>query len=497
MKRTLALILAALLALTTVALAQGDASAPFEETFTFSLIEPLSQQEEGNMIDRAIEEALNVKIERTLVPNSGYEDKLNVLLASAKLPDLVQMRGNVDNAWITQEAILPLNDLLDKYGQDYLKAWEGVEPYLYDDGKTIYSMKRRDAFTFGYSNCIRQDWLDKLGLEMPTTLDEYIEVLRAFKTKDPNGNGLADEIPYVAGTGALRTFAEAYGLLGNMYLQDGKVVTQYDSEHFFPYVQKMAELYAEGLIDMEFSARTDEVRAELMAADQGGSSFANGNAMTEITQALRANGKTDALLSVLLPIEGPGGRHIGGRNPGGKALCITVSAKEPEKLMHYMNFYWTEKGIELTNFGIEGVTFTRNEDGSRTLLPGYNTFAEARKVGISKDSSTMYWHPDSFIQLLFEGATLDTMDDVVEQSYLAYTTNSPYAYIALPGAVTNTPTNTEKSADIWTPLADMTNNVIMGLNTEDELRSLIAELHEYGIDQILQEANDNYALLMN
>ena len=182
MKRTLALILAALLALTTVALAQDDASAPFEETFTFSLIEPLSQQEEGNMIDRAIEEALNVKIERTLVPNSGYEDKLNVLLASAKLPDLVQMRGNVDNAWITQEAILPLNDLLDKYGQDYLKAWEGVEPYLYDDGKTIYSMKRRDAFTFGYSNCIRQDWLDKLGLEMPTTLDEYIEVLRAFKT---------------------------------------------------------------------------------------------------------------------------------------------------------------------------------------------------------------------------------------------------------------------------------------------------------------------------
>ena len=161
--------------------------------------------------------------------------------------------------------------------------------------------------------------------------------------------------------------------------------------------------------------------------------------------------------------------------PGGKVLCITVSAKEPEKLMHYMNFYWTEKGIELTNFGIEGVTFTRNEDGSRTLLPGYNTFAEARKVGISKDSSTMYWHPDSFIQLLFEGATLDTMDDVVEQSYLAYTTNSPYAYIALPGAVTNTPTNTEKSADIWTPLADMTNNVIMGLNTEDELRSLIAE----------------------
>ena len=70
-------------------------------------------------------------------------------------------------------------------------------------------------------------------------------------------------------------------------------------------------------------------------------------------------------------------------------------------------------------------------------------------------------------------------------------------HLALPGAVTNTPTNTEKSADIWTPLADMTNNVIMGLNTEDELRSLIAELHEYGIDQILQEANDNYALLMN
>ncbi len=42
---------------------------------------------------------------------------------------------------------------------------------------------------------IYKPWLDKLGLKMPTTTDEFYEVLKAFKTKDPNGNGKADEIP--------------------------------------------------------------------------------------------------------------------------------------------------------------------------------------------------------------------------------------------------------------------------------------------------------------
>lgn len=296
MKKLVTLLLTLTMLCACCARAETNSALPFEETFEFSLIEPLSQQEEGNLIDRTIEERLNVRINRTLVPNAGYEDKLNTLLASAQLPDLVQMRS-MNDAWITQEAVIPLNDLLEVYGQDYLKAWEGVETYMYDQGDTIYSMKRRDAFTYGYSNAIRLDWLEKVGKEMPTTIEEYTDVLRAFKTEDPNGNGLQDEIPYVAGTGALCTFSAAYGLKGNLYLEDGRIVTQYHALYFEEYVKTMASLYAEGLIDLEFDARTDEVRAEIMAANQGGTIYANGSAMTEITQSLRANGVEDALLA--------------------------------------------------------------------------------------------------------------------------------------------------------------------------------------------------------
>ena len=95
---------------------------------------------------------------------------------------------------------IALNDLIDQYCPN-LKAEmakrPGAEERITAPDGNIYSLPFLGRSGNGWINSfINQPWLDKLGLEMPTTLDEFYEVLKAFKTQDPNGNGIADEIPY-------------------------------------------------------------------------------------------------------------------------------------------------------------------------------------------------------------------------------------------------------------------------------------------------------------
>ncbi|MGV2788079.1 ABC transporter substrate-binding protein, partial [Clostridium perfringens] len=101
----------------------------------------------------------------------------------------------------TDGTILPLEDLIDQYAPN-LKALLDRRPDIKSsitapDGH-IYGLPSWEENNLGtnpFFHVINKKWLDKLGLKMPQTLDEYTEALAAFKTQDPNGNGKADEIP--------------------------------------------------------------------------------------------------------------------------------------------------------------------------------------------------------------------------------------------------------------------------------------------------------------
>lgn len=106
---------------------------------------------------------------------------------------------------------------------------------------------------------INKTWLDKLGLSVPTTTEELTEVLRAFKNGDPNGNGLADEIPYEAtfadvNTGLYNAFS-AFGIPMNEYFvqlsADGKVLFMPEEDGFRACVEWLHSLCQEGLLDVE------------------------------------------------------------------------------------------------------------------------------------------------------------------------------------------------------------------------------------------------------
>ena len=129
--------------------------------------------------------------------NTGRTEALNLMLASGNIPDIVGSSRIKDfvNQYGPEGAFLPLNDLIHEHAPNLRKFFE-EKPHIKSaisaaDGNMYYIPYLPDG-KYGRAYWIRTDWLNKLGLEVPQTVEEFEATLRTFKTMDPNGNGEAD-----------------------------------------------------------------------------------------------------------------------------------------------------------------------------------------------------------------------------------------------------------------------------------------------------------------
>ena len=265
-KSLLALLLAAVMLLQVLpmaAMAEGEVP-----TLKVTLVlHELTKDPSEIPVLKQLEEAAGVKLEFTVV-RSGWTEKKATMLASGDLPDLMITKG-MDDSDIAQnpEYFVPLNEYLDSGKMPNLSRVFEEAPLLKAastqlDGKiyTVPSQRYFGGESFGCA-MINKVWLDKLGLEVPTTLEDLKKVLIAFRDGDPNGNGIADEIPfdmfaveYNSGFCFLN-FLGCWGLTatGNQIsiTDDHQVVMTYTTEAFKKSVEYAADLWAENLINKE------------------------------------------------------------------------------------------------------------------------------------------------------------------------------------------------------------------------------------------------------
>ena len=155
-----------------------------------------------------LDELTGIKTEWEVIKGSDWDTKLNLMFASGEYPDvIIAPNGQVDDEeyGVTQQLLIPMDDLIEQYMPNYTSRRDAE-----DDDPTV-SLVASDGQTYsvGYlvgqnintnqHYFINQTWLDALGLETPTDVESLTEVLRAFKTGDPNGNGEADEVPLEMG----------------------------------------------------------------------------------------------------------------------------------------------------------------------------------------------------------------------------------------------------------------------------------------------------------
>ena len=233
------------------------------QSFTITAKEPLSGAPyvafEDKPVVQRLEKDTNVHVEWTQVPQTSWDERMNIMFASNYLPDAII--GGVDVATNFYQ-LTPLDDLIDQYAP-HVKAWLEEHPeykkaLTLEDGH-IYSLPIGDeAYTNVFTNVmwINTQWLKNLGLEKPTTTEEFYQVLKAFKEQDANGNGDPnDEIPFT-GIGLGMDFLSPFGMTdvyGQRYLvnDDGTVRYAYTSEEYKEGIKWAHKLYQDGLIDNE------------------------------------------------------------------------------------------------------------------------------------------------------------------------------------------------------------------------------------------------------
>ena len=261
--------------------------------------------------------------------------------------------------------IQPIGDLIDQYAPNYKKLMD-ANPEIekrttLGDGK-IYSFASLNTVPrdLTFKQYINQAWLDELNLEMPKTIDEFYNVLVAFKNDDPNGNGLHDEIPLSSvGLNQTRNFlmsAFGYVSTGIEVGDDGKVVFVPTTENYWEYLQFANRLYNEGLLDKDvFSMSADKDLAQKGSQNIIGC-FDGGAAYLIVGNDLDPDYTgVPALTSSINDKQ----MWLGfGNEISPDTIVIKSTSPYQREIVRWMDFFYTELGVQLESFGKEGVDWT-------------------------------------------------------------------------------------------------------------------------------------------
>lgn len=311
-------------------------------------------------------ELTNVTLEGTLPDTvADFSETFSLVMASGDIPDIMQALSKDFLEYGPEGAFLPLNDLIEE-NAPHLKAFLEENP----DVKSAASDMEGNIWFIPFIAdglaekgwFIRKDWLDKLNLEEPKTVDELHDVLTAFVNEDPNGNGQKDEIGFFHRNTTIGI--EGLMALWNGYIGfrafDGKVVYGPMEADYGVAIENMAQWYKEGLIDKEIFTRGTKARDILLADNLGGLThdfFASTGGYNEQLGSQIEGFAFDPLLppaDVNGEVKEPSKRDRA-KNYG---WGIAHSNPDPVATIKYFDFWFTEEGRRMANFGIEGDTYT-------------------------------------------------------------------------------------------------------------------------------------------
>ncbi len=460
-----------------------------------------------------------VKLELDLIEPDQFDTTIQTMAASGELSnyDLVNITPLDDKTklnLVKQGQLQSVSDIWEQYsegsykdflateaGQFYEKRMrlEDGKVYWITDFETMTYKGEESAWVLGFQ--IRQDWLDALNLEVPTTTDEVYEVLKAFQDQDVNGNGQADEEFLVNYSSFSTDIAQCFGLgidITFVNSQNGnKVESPWYQENVKAYIEYMQKLYEAGLLKMEDSQSSSDMANNKVAA------VANWG--TELWLEPQITVPEGAAYPWFAPVriqavEGqtPLFRGSNKYNPGWTATAVPASSDKQQAIAKILDFLVTEESVHLTERGMEGVSYEMADGKMRSISDP--TLENTDAVGMA-----LWCNGSIFPRYTLNNEMSEGMEDTIayaeangvknnqsaKSDYTLFCINDPEHRLlhdengyAVPTAEEIDRTN-EISTDLRTYSAELLTKLIMGEKSLEDWDSYIADLKELGLDDLI------------
>lgn len=340
-----------------------------------------------NDYTKKLEEGVNVDLEFIDLPSSGAEQKqkLSVMISSdSELPDMICM-GLSDLEVYTygsQGYFIDMTDYMNSISvnaKPYLESEDAKQylPYIYSADGKMYSFPRiiEDlGNNYDHRMWINQTWLTKLGLSMPKTTDEYYNVLKAFKDKDPNGNGVADELPLIGDKDGwnqsvwktlMGSFVQAndnYGYL--MKDSSGKLAVSYTQPGWKKGLEYMNKLNNDGLLSpLTFTQDQNQYKQIIENADVQlvGATTAGSMSVYQVASKRKED------MASMAPLTGPDGVCTTAYRASGLPTYfgyITKDCKHPEAAFMVFDYMWDRDMALQARFGVKDVDWKAPDTGA-------------------------------------------------------------------------------------------------------------------------------------
>lgn len=469
-------------------------------------------------IMKELEEKHNIDIEWDIYYYSDWSEQKSLLLASGDLPDAF-LGSNALNASDMSQNKANFVELSDYINEDTMPNLTAImeedtemRAICTDRDGNIYSLPKKLGIrpeVDGYVFYINKEWLDNLGLEVPTTYQELETVLEAFATQDADGDGDAtNEIGYTNSaasnllSGDLRNILRPFGTMvsrADNYMGidgDGNAVFMPIQENYKEAVQWMHGLWEKGILDPEYFTQDASMVTSKIQAD-GGSQV---GLITGWTADAVAGVNTDQFV-LLEALEGPdGNRYVENASNyldiSDRELVVTKECEDVEKLLAWADEFYDDVVALQTQYGsISDGCITDNGDGTYTVNEpedgsSLDTSAWSNSL---RDFGPKYMHEDFYDKVTLpsdQGDGIKMQEDEVNAKYVTDDTNVGYPMVQYTDEETSQLTTL--GTDIYQYVEAQYAHWVVDGGIEDEWDAYLDQLDAMGVQDLISIQESAY-----
>ena len=432
----------------------------------------------------------NIKLDFEIVPSSNYEDKKKILLATNNLPDIIKINKNDVNDYGKTGIFLPLMDYVNNDMVHFKEKWDSIPDLIKVtlDGELYgFPVIARNEAKNGFGPVIRVDLLEKHNIETPDTFDELLDALAKLKEIYP------DSTPWSMRSGTVKNIQKVAYMLGSGYGDNG-IYYDYDvdggryvfgpaTKEFKNVLSYLNKAFTMGVLDPDYAVSTKQQWEEKLTSGKSFFFLDNSGFGLNYTNNLR---KTDPeakfqVLPILANQDGVRRAIFYATTFTGEMYGISAKVKDPDTVIKFIDWMYSEEGSNITNFGVEGETFELDENGQPQFIADYVVqFKDAQPapyyaiysdLGITKLNFSL-WACNTMTQFQIEKLT-GTWSDLYDE-YWSIVGNDP-AYVE---PVMDPPLTTEE--------AERVKDILASLNTmlEQEYDKFIMGVKDISVNMM-------------